>query len=361
MQTKTLLARMMAFRPVSAEVGRVNALVEFLDAYLREAGVHTVVEDQDGRRILYAAARPARSVSVLLNAHLDVVPADDEMFELKEESGLLLGRGTHDCLGNSAVLAQALIRLNGRADVGVVFSTDEEIGGSTTRAMVEHGYGATRLVLVVDGSGYSLITAQKGVLVVKLTAQGRAAHSAEPWKGDNAIDRLVDGYQRVRALFPAVAPPDEWRSTMAATIVNAGTVHNKIPETAEMTLNIRYTESTTVNALLEQIRRASGLEAEPDMACLPVFCEQDDPELQALIRHMRDALGRDITIKRSNGATDARHFVGMGLPIGIIGIPGRDVHGANEAADAEGLKLYEDMLVEFLEGFAGDVAPEERR
>jgi acetylornithine deacetylase/succinyl-diaminopimelate desuccinylase-like protein len=65
---------------------------------------------------------------------------------------------------------------------------------------------------------------------------------------------------------------------------------------------------------------------------------------------MRDSLGRDIAIKRMSGATDARHFVNLEVPIAIIGVPGQDAHGLEERAERAGLDTYEDMLVAFLNG-----------
>ena len=346
--TLDLLKRMIAFRPVSADLAAVNQLADFVSQYLQEAGVHTEVLDHEGRRGLYAATRPERQTDVLFNAHLDVVPGNDQQFEPRLEGDWLVGRGTHDCLGNAAMLIHLLIRFRDRASIGAIFTTDEEIGGETTRAMVERGYRGRRLILVVDGSGYSIVVAQKGMLVVRLRATGLGCHAAEPWKGKNAIDLLIDGYQRIRNLFPTVTPPDEWHNTLAPTVLAAGNVHNRIPDQAEMTLNIRLTEGTDADAIQDQLAALSGLSVVREMACPPAFTDPDHPELRALAEHMAAHLGREIAIKRSNGATDARHFVELGVPIAIIGVPGRDLHGDNEALDLTALADYEEMLAAYI-------------
>ncbi len=344
-----LLRALAACRPVSADVAAVNRAVDLLRAELEEAGLHVTVEELAGRRILYAAAMPGCTrPDVLLNAHLDVVPAEPEQYEVREEEGRLYGRGACDCLGNCAVAARVLARLNGRASVGAVFSTDEEIGGETTAAMVERGYGATRLILVMDGGGYALTVGQKGVLTVRLRARGVACHAAEPWKGENAIDRLVAGYLRVRELFPEVQPPDTWRNTMVASKLSAGTVSNRVPDAAEMTLNIRFTEKSTAAGLLEQLVAASGLDADCLMECPPVAFSPDTPILKSLVEHMKLIFDRPIEVNRLNGATDARHFVATGVPIGIIGLPGADVHGAGEFIERDALAAYEEMLAGFI-------------
>jgi len=345
-----LLRALAACRPVSADVPAVNSVVDLLWAELESAGLHTVIEELDARRILFASTvADGECPDVLLNAHLDVVPGEPDQFDLKEENGRLYGRGTSDCLGNCAVAARVLNRLKGRASVGAIFSTDEEIGGATTAAMVERGYGANHLILVMDGGGYAVTVGQKGVLTVRLKAGGVACHAAEPWKGENAIDRLIEGYRRVRQLFSRVTPPDTWRNTLVASKLSAGTVSNRVPDIAEMTLNIRFTGESTAAGLLEQLVAVSGLDAECLMTCPPVSFSPETPILKRLAEHMERSFERPIEVTRLNGATDARHFVSVDAPIAIIGLPGADVHGKNECVEKAALAAYENMLAGFIE------------
>ncbi len=348
-----MLELMMEFKPVTADIERVNALTEFTANYLKSHGVAVEKHSMDGRHCLYASTCAGEQPDVLFNAHLDVVPAEDEMFDLREDDdGWLHGRGTHDCLGNCALLVCLLCRLqekNSTVKVGVAFSTDEETGGETTAFLAGCIPAPRRLVIVADGSGNSVVVAQKGVLTLELVAHGTACHSATPWEGENAIDKLIDGYLKIRELFPKTAPPDEWRKTLAATIVQAGNAHNRVPDQARMTLNVRFTENESATELIEAMRDATAQEVVPKMTCDPVFCDPDDEEVKKLIAHMRDGLNREIAIKRSNGATDARHFTRFNLPIAIIGVNGRDLHGAGEALEKQSLLDYETMLLNYLE------------
>jgi succinyl-diaminopimelate desuccinylase len=348
LKTEDLMRELIGLRPVSADLARVNAATVRLREYLGAAGVFTTEQELDGRKILYAATVPDTSVDCLLNAHLDVVPAEAEMFTVREEDGWLYGRGTHDCLGSAALIANLLIQLNGKCRLGAVFSTDEETGGETTRYMVEHGAcRASELVCVIDATPDALTVAQKGILTVRLVAEGRACHAAEPWQGDNAIDRLVDGYQRVRTLFAPVLASDQWHNTMAATVFHAGSVHNRVPEVAEIVLNIRYVNPEDKDGILRNLRELSGLSVSVDMQCDPVVCDETLPILQELRTHMERSLKREIPVKRMNGATDARHFQAWGVPVAMLGVPGREPHGSGEAVQLAGLRDYEQMLLSF--------------
>jgi succinyl-diaminopimelate desuccinylase len=346
--TIELLKELIALRPVSADVRAVNAVTDCLQTYLQAEGLYTVVEESGGRKVLYAATEATHQPVVLLNAHVDVVPAEEDQFEPCEEAGWLHGRGANDCLGSVALCAQTVIRCRGKASVGVMFSADEEIGGMTTAALVERGYGARRLVVVVDGAAYAVAVAQKGILTCVLKASGVAAHSSTPWLGRNAIDALIDGYLKVRALFPEVRAGDEWHDTMAPTIVQGGTVANRIPDQATLTLNLRYTQAGGAEAWLQRLAAVSGLQVEARTSCPVVLFDETTPALRDLAQAMEAAFGRPVSMVRMNGATDARHFADLGVPVAIIGTPGRDIHGRDEAVEIAAVRAYEDMLTSFV-------------
>jgi len=345
--TVDLLKELIPLRPVSADVGAVNAVAERLRAYLAGEGLVVNAEEIGGRTVLFACTEPTRQPDLLLNVHLDVVPAENDQFVPREADGWLHGRGANDCLGNAVVCAQAVCRCRGKASIGVLFSADEEIGGATTAAMVARGYGARRLVLVADGAVHAVAVAQKGILTCTLKAVGVAAHSSAPWLGRNAIDALIDGYLKVRALFPEVKAGDEWHDTMAATIVSGGTVANRIPDQASLTLNLRYTQAGGDEEWLRRLAEVSGLQVESRVSCPVVVFDETTPALRELAHSMETALGRPVTMVRMNGATDARHFTRLGIPVAIIGTAGRDVHGRDEAVEIASLRAYEEMLVAF--------------
>ena len=347
MDTTSLLKTLISYRPVTDDVTQVNKLVDFVKQYLDDKGVGTAVEKSGSRKILYASVNDTKKPRIMFNSHLDVVPAEENQFTLTENDGWLYGRGTHDCLGNTAILIKLLVKSEPEADFGVIFSTDEEQGGLTTAEMVKRGYQADEMVVIVDGSGDSIITAQKGVLSLQLKAIGSECHAAKPWQGENAIDRLINGYLKIRELFPEVKPPDDWHNTMAATVINGGNVHNRVPEESCLTLNIRYTENTNAEDIVADIKRLSGLEAEINMNVPPVFCNRNSTPIKKLEQHMCNHLQREIDFKHSNGATDARHFNNSGVPVAIIGTPGKDEHGSRECISIAGLKEYEEMLQQF--------------
>ena len=340
---------------VTDDVPQVNRSVAAMRGWLEARGVFCETEAMpDGREFLYASVvKGERTPKLLLNAHLDVVPAPAALFEPRLEGDWLFGRGTSDCKGNAVAVAAALAALAGSgASVGAVFSSDEEEGGFTSAEAVSRGCRATVLTAVVDAGAWSITYAQKGVASFRLVAKGRGGHSSRPWAFDNPIDRLFDGWTRVRAAWPAI-PDDHWGDSIAATVVRAGAVHNQIPNEASMVVNVRFVEPGAVPRITAFVREKSGLETEVLATCEPVVCDADAPALAALREAMAKAFGREIPMARMHGATDARHFAGPGAaPVAMIGVEGWRCHDEGEGATLASIQAYADLLVSFGRSFA---------
>lgn len=326
---------------------------DVLERWLRERGVRTVFErGPDGRKILFAATHPGKVQDYLLNAHTDVVAAPPELFEPVERDGWLYGRGTGDCKGQVVTIARLLVDLNGRASVGAIFSSDEELGGFSAETMVNLGYGATKLVIVLDSQPGKVCTGEKGHTYFTLRANGVSCHSSRPWEGDNPVTRLLSAWAKLEAILPRSATEqDQWHDTLEPTLLKAGDVPNRIPECAELTLNLRYTEPGGSDFWEARIRETTGLEVVRGEESLPVTMDPDTPIIRRFHEHFRRSFpNRDVPLVRTNGATDARHFVKLGVPIVISAALKRGDHGLNEAVCLSSIDEYVDVLSRFLNG-----------
>ena len=344
-----LLADLMACKPVSSQPENVNRASAILNQKLTAAGLHCTMENCGDYQVLFASTTPGKEPDVLLNAHIDVVPATDDLFTLKIDGDIARGRGVGDCLGNAVSIAQILINLKNQASVGAIFSCDEEIGGATTAAMVKLGYRARRLAIVIDGPTHALAIAQKGIIIIRLRARGAGGHASAPWACDNPIEKLLDGYAKLKSAWPEVSADDQWHDTMAPCQIQAGFADNQIPEQAEMILNIRYTQEENFATITHLVENLTGLETEVLRTCKPLYTDENAPAIQALLAAMRQAFpDKDIAVRRMNGATDARHMGAFGVPVAIIGTPGGSVHSDQEWADLDGIDKYTNMLTDFI-------------
>jgi succinyl-diaminopimelate desuccinylase len=276
-----------------------------------------------------------QNVNVLLMAHFDVVEAEDErLFEPIEKEGRLYGRGAVDdkyAVATAMVLfANHLERLRAdgkdQADMvfGLLLTGDEEVGGFDGAApAIDHL--DTEYFIALDGGNPGLIvTKEKGILQIDLTAHGKAAHAARPWLGENAFDILVKDYLAIQALFDTKTP-DHWHKTMVLSNCRTGDGSvNKVPGSATAVLDIRYTEDDSPDALIADIEAAVTAEVHVK-AKEPLFIGGPSPYLDLLVTHSGAAVGFE------HGASDARFLSTRGIPGAVWGADGEmSQHAADE-------------------------------
>ena len=340
-----LLEKLIRLRPVSENLDAVNLVQETLYAFLQEHGIYCVMENLDGRKVLYASTVPGKNPDLLLNAHVDVVPVEDEsQFEPVIRDGWMYARGAGDCLGSAVCIVKALCEADKGLSIGAIFSADEEIGGATTGYMADKGYAAKRLVCVLDGTSNKLSYSQKGTMNVRLYASGTSGHASRPFFFDNAADKLIDGYARFKADWKNPTTEDPWQNSMALTIVKGGIISNKIPDSAEMIINFRYIEQRYREEILQKLRDSTLLEVELLSYRDPVVVSKDSPELQILAECMEKHLGFPPPFNRMHGATDASFFVKDPAPVIILGLNSADAHGREEKAEVISIAQYAEII-----------------
>jgi len=149
-----------------------------------------------------------RDFHVILNAHLDVVPAPPDQFRPRRDGDRLFARGAQDMKVTGLLAAQVFRELAASLPYPVALQlvTDEEVGGRDgTRHQLDHGVRG-RFVIVGETSGLHIVNESKGMLVVRLLATGRAAHAAYQWLGDNALVKLQRTVASLKNAYENKAP-----------------------------------------------------------------------------------------------------------------------------------------------------------
>jgi acetylornithine deacetylase len=202
-----MLSAMMTVDPVSlartlididSTTGREGEVAAFLAGFLGQLGYQVTSQPvSDGRFNVYAhlGASPA----VVLSTHFDCVPP---FFASREERGLLFGRGACDAKGILAaqVAAAQSLRAAGEARVALLLVAGEERGSDGARVANEHAPSGVRYLINGEPTDNRLGAATRGILRVRLHADGRAAHSSFPELGESAIDKLLDALMVMRGV-----------------------------------------------------------------------------------------------------------------------------------------------------------------
>jgi succinyl-diaminopimelate desuccinylase len=306
--------------------------------------------------LIYQGA-PRPRFRVILNAHLDVVPAPPEQFRPRVADGRLYARGAQDM--KVSALVQALVFREVAATAGYPLAlqlvTDEEVGGrdGTLRQLELGVCGA--FVIIGEHSALRIVTDSKGIITANLVATGRGAHSAYPWLGDNALVKLERSLARLLAAYPVPAR-EEWRTTVSvARIETPNQARNQIPDRAEAWLDIRYPpEDRDLNGkTIPELTAYLATFCEPGVTPVigqadpPHHADRDRPEVGAL-RSAAQRQGYSAEFLRKHGAADARFYYQRGVDAVIFGVGGDGQHGAREYADVASIAPYYRALGEFL-------------
>jgi succinyl-diaminopimelate desuccinylase len=308
-----------------------------------------------------AGCGPAEDVAfdIILNAHLDVVPADAGGFRPRRDGDRLYARGAQDM--KVSALAEALVFRELAATlsrpVALQLVTDEEVGGRDgTRHQLEQGVRA-RFVIIGETSGLRIVTESKGMLGVTLRAEGRGAHSAYQWLGDNALVALMRSLERLLDRYP-VATREEWRTTVnLARVQTPNQARNQIPAQAEAWLDIRFPPedhdlagrtSDEIAAYLQEFC-APGVTAEVLNLDAPHHTDPDRPEVARLAAAARDQ-GFEPDFLRKHGAGDGRFYGALGIAAVAFGVGGQGQHGPGEYAEISTIAPYYRALRQFVAG-----------
>ena len=213
---------------IDSTTGREAEVAAVLAGVLRNRG-YSVLEQplKDGRSNVIAAVGEPR---VVFSTHFDCVPP---FFPSRVDGDTLYGRGACDAKGILAtqIAAAERLRAAGETRVGFVFVAGEERGSDGAAAANTMG-SQSRYLINGEPTDNRLGAATRGVLRVKLIAEGRAAHSGYPELGASAIEQLIDVLLTMRT---ATWPADEVLGTTHYTVglINGGVAPNVVPPRAE--------------------------------------------------------------------------------------------------------------------------------
>ena len=223
-----------------------TAAADLLCAELQRMGL----QPQRHANNLWCTAAPidAARPTLLLNAHIDTVrPAQGwQRYPHKAtlEGDLLYGLGSNDD-GASLVSLIQVFRLLGKGtqpyNLILLASAEEEVSGKNGIESVLPMLPHIDVALVGEPTGMQPAVAEKGLMVLDVTEHGKSGHAARN-EGDNALYHAIDDIQWLRSYRFPLESPTLGPVKMTATIINAGTQHNVIPDTCTFTIDVRSNE-----------------------------------------------------------------------------------------------------------------------
>lgn len=166
--------------------------------------------------------------TVVINAHADIVPAAEEMFDACEKDGMIIGRGACDDKGQIAAiyLLLAAIKKSGIKPVKTLeihIVAEEEIGGNGTLALMKGELHAS-LAIILEPTDLKILTGSRGAVWFKAVTRGIAGHSGDVKSVKNALKTAValmgileDCHKKIYQRLKGVHPFEEFENPMPLT------------------------------------------------------------------------------------------------------------------------------------------------
>ncbi|MDQ3927391.1 MAG: M20/M25/M40 family metallo-hydrolase [Actinomycetota bacterium] len=352
-----LTRRLVRYR--SYAPGAVESTMDFINGWFEARGLETA---------RYKGAGPHGELSslvtwvgsgtprILLHAHADVVPGEEDQFEAYERHGELYGRGVYDMKGALAAMMYAVedlhvVGCDATVELLIVPDEEREYGGPTgAEILIQNGHTGDFLI-TGEPTDFHIGVQAKGVLHLRVTLRGESAHGSRPWLGENAVLLAHEHYKRVLKL-PFTKERSEffpYPSINLARIIG-GDVINRVPDRCTYDMDIRYLPNQDPGEITDQIRSVDlPAEVEILFSHEPSCVSRGNPFVKALrevaSRHFH---GNPVGVGR-HGASDIVYFQRVGVPGVEFGPVGGGHHGPKEFVVSSSLETYRQMLVQFVQ------------
>jgi acetylornithine deacetylase len=357
-------------------------VMDWVARFLADRGIDSERWDAyPGRPDLRAVIPGAdRSRAILFETHIDTVSiAGMTVAPLGAniEGGRLWGRGSTDAKGQAAAMLHAFVALNERPEappcsIELVLAVDEESGFGGVKSLVERYQAEGRapdFAVVGEPTELAVVVAHKGVQRWWMEIEGRAAHSARPALGVNAIRRagwLVEAIEGdYAARLAGRSHPLLDAPTINVSIVQGGTQANMVPERARILLDRRTLPDETrasVEREFEEIvapLRARHPDfvarSEPPFRVEPAFESDPASPIARAALSISARFGRSAAPIGVDYATDASRLGEFGVPTIVVGPGTIDVaHTAAEFIELDELRAgalyYHELMMSGLNG-----------
>ncbi|MCW3087302.1 MAG: family metallo-hydrolase [Sediminibacterium sp.] len=290
-KTLDLLKQLITIPSFSKEEDQTASLLE---EFLKDSGV-TVSRHLNN---IWAKNQyfDSRKPTLLLNSHHDTVKPNKaytlDPFSPVEKEGKLFGLGSNDAGGPLVGLLAAFLYFHARTDLkyNLVFAAtaEEEISGKNgIEALLPH-LPQIDCGIVGEPTQMQMAIAERGLLVLDVTATGKAGHAARD-EGENALYKAMDEIDWFRNYrFEKISPLLGAVKMTVTAIETENKAHNVVPSQCRFVADVRVNELYTFEEVLGTIKSNISSEAIPrSLRMRSTAIDMDHPLVKAGL-----ALGR---------------------------------------------------------------------
>jgi acetylornithine deacetylase len=230
----------------------------------RFIGTRGIVHSRVGNNV-YALNKhyDANKPSILLNSHHDTVKPNKgytfDPFSPFEKDGKIFGLGSNDAGGCLVSLLAVFLYFYERRDAkyNVIFaaSAEEEISGVNGIELVLPYLGKIDCGIVGEPTQLEMAVAERGLMVIDCTAEGRAGHAARN-EGENALYKAMDDINWIRSYKFDKVSSLLGESRLTVTVIGTeNQQHNVVPSHCKFVIDVRVNELYTFEEILDALQK----------------------------------------------------------------------------------------------------------
>ena len=333
------LSKLVSFKTLTPDIAENKKALDFIASKISKKALIRRIKNA-GVETLIASNKNTRTPDVCFLVHVDVVAGKVEQFDMTIRKGIAYGRGVSD-MKFSIPMGYGLINnlIEDRTDLSfaLVVTTDEETGGFQGAAYLAKQYEFKPKMIIVPDGGDDLvfISKSKGVCALRIDSKGIPAHSSRIWNGKNALEPVVELCDAVLKKYKQNNKRESWRTTVNLGKLQGGISANQVCPEAYAILDFRFPQTTTFEAIRDEVSDMArkidrSLKISTHSIGSPTDVDTDNPIVKMFIKSFEKTIGRRIKVKGAYGASDARHFACLNVPILMIKPIGGNIHGDNE-------------------------------
>jgi acetylornithine deacetylase len=325
-----------------------------------------------GRTIVVGRLGANGSRRLILNGHLDVVPAGDERlwssppFAPFIRDGWMVGRGAGDMksgIAMATLAVEALLTASpARApSLTLVGAIEEEQSGNGTLGSIRAGVVGDAAVLL-EPTDLRILVAGIGVLWFEVEVFAEAGHALGAGPAMGALTVALHAIEELRRLESELnLLGGRERHALNVGTFTAGEWQSSIPGAARIGCRLGFPRGMPVAEAMRRVRDAVNRAAGDEPACAAPRVSfngfraegyelgAEDPLVAAMAAAHREAHGRTPAVVTTAGTTDARFYRNqLGIPALCYGPRVENMHAADERVELASIVAGARTLARFL-------------
>lgn len=242
---------------IPSESRNEDAVVSYLSSAMLQLGLSPKVTGRNLTATLDGGDGPL----LLLNSHTDTVPVGQgwtrDPLKADIEDGKIYGRGSNDakgCLIAMILGAQKAFASNApKGKVLLAASCEEEVLGQGLEKLLPT-LPKPDAAVVGEPTGLNSATAQKGLLLLEITANGKSAHAAHGG-GVNAVEAAARDVLALSKIKFDLEHSALGKTTLQVTQIAGGDRHNVIPDRCKLVVDIRTTPAISPEEIIALVKK----------------------------------------------------------------------------------------------------------